>query len=533
MQPHEVDDRDSPSPDWTRPPEPAIHRAARHGDVETLVRLIDEGGDVDERADLEHDNGPHLNGLTTLMVAARSIDGASVETLRRLVEKGADIHARSDGGNTAAWYAAGHGGRWQFHEKAVTPDHVERLRYLLDLGLDANECNGIGRSLLTEACSAGDPARVALLLERGVSPVVGTQQAPGSPLLNRILQRIRPGKTRVPTGTASSSEIPLFCAAESGSAKCVQLLLDAGVNPNTRDDSGETPLMSAGSADVVRVLLEAGADRDAVDEFGKDAFQSILEESCDADRCGPERFDVARALLDAGVDLEQRGRYGKARLASAAFGHHADAVEFLVSVGARADARDSDGGTPLHAICWQGEYSDEETNQACERIIRVLVEAGVSVDAEDRGGQTAMHEAAAGDWGNATAIRTLLALGAAVDPADKQGVTPLMLAAGNGETACIKLLLGAGADPKRADKDGDTALDAASSNVETWKEIVADGPEKLVDDVEEFLDADATAELRQVFAGQEDTQASTLKQALESLEMLERVATAARHDVHR
>ena len=78
-----VDDRDKPSHDWKRPLEPTIHRAARKGDLESLVELVEGGADINERADLEFDNGPHLNGLTTLMVAARSIDGATVETIVR------------------------------------------------------------------------------------------------------------------------------------------------------------------------------------------------------------------------------------------------------------------------------------------------------------------------------------------------------------------------------------------------------------------------------------------------------------------
>jgi len=60
------------------PPEPEIHRAARTGDHTAIERLLAAGADVDERADLEFDHGPHLRGLTPLLTAARSIDGATV-----------------------------------------------------------------------------------------------------------------------------------------------------------------------------------------------------------------------------------------------------------------------------------------------------------------------------------------------------------------------------------------------------------------------------------------------------------------------
>ncbi len=478
------DDRDRPSRDWKLPPEPAVHRAARRGDLRELERLVADGVDINERADLEFDNGPHLRGLTPLMIAARSIDGATTGTLEWLLKHDADLHATSEGGNTAAWYAAGDGGRWHFHKKAVTPDHVDRLRLLLDAGLDAQECNSIGRSLLTEAAGAGDSARLSLLLARGVEP------RPKNPV-NKRPDRVKAlseklgfgerGEEREPAqrGTLDSFQLPLFCAARSGSAECVQLLLDAGADVNERDSGGQTPLMVAGSVAVVELLVRARAQLDAVDEFGNDAIQTALEGSCDSGACGVDRFDVLDALLAAGADLERVDRYGKTRLASAAFGHHDDAVGFLLARGAHALALDSEGGTHLHSICWQGEYEDPETNSACDRIIRALVDAGVDPNATNSHGSTPMHEAAGGDWGNQTAIRTLLELGADVGSIDDGGNTPLVFAAYNGEVECIRLLLAAGADPTKKNERGDDARDAAEQHLTSWKDIVAGGAEEV------------------------------------------------------
>ena len=534
-----MDDRDRPSPDWRLPPEPPLHRAARHGDLAVLQSLLDRGADINERADLEFDNGPHLNSLTSLMVAARSIDGATTETLRWLVDNGADIHARSEGGNTAAWYAAGHGGRWEFHKTAVTPDHVDRLRYLLDLGLDPHECNHVGRSLITEACSAGDLARLRLLLERGVDIHARPPNPTDKHLTDRLASitgiRILEGQRDRPFGHAGSYQIPLFCAAESGSGECVSLLLEHGVDPNTLDSSGRTALMYAASVEVARLLLDAGTDLHAVDEFGNDAFQSMMEDSCRGSVCGSNRFHVAQVLVDAGIDLERVDEYGKTRLASAAFGRHADAVDFLLKLGANFAALDSEGGTALHSICWQGENQDEETNQACERIIRALVDAGVHVNSRDESGASPLHEAAAGDWGNQTAIRTLLALGANPDLVDHEGNSPLMLAAAKGEVECIRRLLHTGADPKRTNRSGHTAMDAAKEHLHTWQSIVADGPDdslvKQMQDIQSQLLADLHVEVPlesdDSFAGldaQKKRHEEALREAQESLELLERAA---------
>lgn len=461
------DDRDRPTPDWRRPPEPPIHRAARKGDIAELERLVASGANVNKRADLEFDHGAYLCGLTPLMVAARSIDGATVETLRWLLDHGADLQARSKGSKTAAWHAAGHGGRLPFHRKATTSDHALRLALLLDAGIDPAKVDADGRSLLTEACAAGDPARVRLLLERGApatpqrAPADGRKQSkkgrtlnvPGMPKRSRKYVRCLP-----------SYEIPLFQAAESGSAECVRLLIDAGADPNERDESGETPLMHAGSSQVVHVLVAEGADVRArcVSEY--DALEHLFNlHSWGAD-AAIDRMDIARALLAAGADLQYTDKNGWSRLHGAAFRHQAEGVKFLLDSGADQKVRDEGGATALHKICWQGEYHDPETNEACRAIVKALVAAGVDPNAKDTDGATPLHEAASGDWGNATAIRTLLRLGADPNLANHAGETPLMLAAERGEAECVAALLEGGADPHRKSAGGASALDCALSH---------------------------------------------------------------------
>lgn len=299
--------------------EPPFHRAARLGDIPELERLLGDC-DIDARIDLAVDNGPNLRGITPLMAAARSIDGADVSTLAWLLDHGADLYATSEGEVTAAWYSAGSGGRWEFHPWRLVPNHVDRLRFLLDAGLDPQETSFNGRSLLVEACGVGDPARVRLLLERNVPAI----PVPASEDNVRLQVRAwgRPMQELFPPAAGSqfySFQIPLFCAATSGSAECVQLLLDAGVDVNALDSGGDPALAYAGSPEVVRTLLTAGARFDLHDG-SEDVLAKVLSgAACDGNLCGPGRFAVANALIDTGAPLEYTDKYGATRLYHAAF----------------------------------------------------------------------------------------------------------------------------------------------------------------------------------------------------------------------
>ncbi|WP_448218483.1 ankyrin repeat domain-containing protein [Endozoicomonas sp. 2B-B] len=56
---------------------------------------------------------------------------------------------------------------------------------------------------------------------------------------------------------------PLYMAAQEGNTQCVNLLLNAGANPNTALPTGATPLFIAalkGNVECLKILLNFGAD---------------------------------------------------------------------------------------------------------------------------------------------------------------------------------------------------------------------------------------------------------------------------------
>jgi ankyrin repeat protein len=180
----------------------------------------------------------------------------------------------------------------------------------------------------------------------------------------------------------------------------------------------------------------------------------------------------------------------------------AEAVEFLLEAGAAPLARQGKGRTALHAVCWQSEGLPEAA-AADERIIDLLVGAGIPVDQPDDDGFAPIHEAAGADGGNATAVRALLRHGAQPDLPGRRGFTPLMIASHGGEIECIQVLLQAGADPLRQDQDGQSSLDRARAHYRSWLSMAGKRSEPLPDYSRALRDAGEALLLLETAAGEQ------------------------------
>ncbi len=118
---------------------------------------------------------------------------------------------------------------------------------------------------------------------------------------------------------------------------------------------------------------------------------------------------------------------------------------------------EDDGRTPLHEAA---AYNTVD-------VVRLLVEQGLDVTAQDANGDTALHFAA-GCNPDPGVVILLLERGADVNTKNKQGETPLHKAAeSNDEPRVMKALLEPGADVNAKNEQGETPLHkAAESNDE-------------------------------------------------------------------
>ena len=107
-----------------------------------------------------------------------------------------------------------------------------------------------------------------------------------------------------------------------------------------------------------------------------------------------------------------------------------DAVRSLLEQSVDVDAPQGDGTTALH---WAAYRDDAE-------IARLLIDAGAKLNAKTRLGDLTPLLLAAKN-GNAALIEILLEAGTDANDADSNSTTPLMYSAASGNTDAVKLLL--------------------------------------------------------------------------------------------
>jgi ankyrin repeat protein len=412
-------------------------------------------------------------GVAALWLAAASVAAAADATLLdaaergdraaalRLLATGANPNTPGPDGTTPVMWAAAH-------------DDAELVRALVKAGADVKARNQFGTSAITEAAIIGSAPVLDALLKAGADP-----------------------NTRNPEG-----ETPLMAAARAGRVEAARLLLEAGADVNAREGwGGQSALMWAaaqGQAEMVKFLASKGADLNArgvvrqwerkviteprPKDMNKGGFTALLyaaREGC---------VECARHLLAAGADpnLEDPDRVTPLNLAL--MNLHFEFAALMITAGADINKWDLYGRSPLYMaadvstlpVKGNGAMAvlpSEDALTALD-IGKMLLDAGADPNLrlkrrppyrdvpQDRGGDAILAQGAtallrAARAGDAPFVDLLLKHKALVDLPSKEGVTPLMAAAGvdfgdrvtrgrnrteEGVLATMKLLVDAGAD---------------------------------------------------------------------------------------
>jgi ankyrin repeat protein len=341
---------------------------------------------------------------------------------------------------------------------AAEAGSVERIEALLASGADIEEVDGEGDTALATAVGWNRADAVAALSARGgkletanragITPLVRATMK-GSEAIVKLLLSLGAD----PNSSVAGGSSPLWFAQQT--PRILQMLLEAGANPNIINESG-TPLLNIaatrGNAEVMDLLLRHGADLRA-GPFGWTAWMMAAARShgsaCEAleahgaHRCdmrgtelhrAAEKNDVAsvQRLLDAGVPVDVLDSTGASPLMSAFAADALDVTESLLARGASPKIANRDGYSPLSIAARSGRL---------DWVDRLLA-LGASPDA---GGRSRALLAAARD-GHVEIVRRLAPITTDLDGTDDVGQTAVFLAAASGHAAIVDLLAQRGAN---------------------------------------------------------------------------------------
>jgi uncharacterized protein len=394
----------------------------------------------------------------TLLDAAERGDR---EAALRLLAAGVDPNVTGPDGTTPIMWAAAN-------------DDAALVQALVKAGANVKATNVFGTSALLEASIVGSPQVIEVLLQAGADP----------------------------NSSNPEGETPLLAAARSGNVDAARRLLDAGADVNaTETFGGQSALMWAAAQrqpEMVKLLVARGADVDArgivrqwerkviteprPKDMNKGGFTPLLyaaREGC---------VECARHLLAAGADPDLEDPDRVTPLNMALLNLNFEFAALMIEAGADIDKWDLYGRSPLYmaadvsTLPMKGNGAmavlpSEDAVTALD-VARMLLEKGANPNLQlkrrppyrdvpqDRGGDSILAQGAtpllrAARAGDAPFVALLLEHKALVDLPSKEGVTPLMAAAGaefgdrvtrgrnrteDGVLATMKLLVNAGAD---------------------------------------------------------------------------------------
>lgn len=333
------------------------------GSVRIVDRLLEAGADP---------NGAHPEGETPLMTAARAGSAAIVE---RLIAGGADVnaHERYRGQTALMWAAA--------------QEHPDVVRVLVKHGARVADRSTSGYSPLVFAVRTGNRETVDVLLDAGAP--VDTEAPDGSSALIvaivnahyelalHLLERGADARAHrlgwTPLHTLARVRRPDTVAMPNpigrgtvDSLTLAKALLDRAADPNARatkavpgiftflNTKGATPLLMAAQAvdlPLMRLLLERGADHALATETGTTPLVAAAGIGYDEGRhtwwTESDSLEAVTLLASLGANVAVADAAGNTALHGAALTGANSVVRFLAERGARLDAMNHDGLTPL------------------------------------------------------------------------------------------------------------------------------------------------------------------------------------------
>ena len=317
--------------------------------------------------------------------------------------------------------------------EAIKKGDIERINKLISQGADVNAKDKRGMTPLHQAAYYGQRQVAKVLIAKGAN-------------VNE---------------TDTAGQTPLHIAANFGSKWVPELLLANGANIRARDAAGNTPLHEAAyclevkpKKDLLELLIAKGADVQARNKAG----QTPLHRVSMIRRQNKPLELAAEILLAHGAEIDTKDKNGNTPIHFAIKNGHVKLIDFLLSKGAIISKDDNllpDEGASLQAA-WNNRAD----------VLKVLLDYGANVNAEDHWGWSLLHYTTWED--NADTTKMLLEKGANPNTVERtEGATPLHYAAQRGKKTMSKMLLAHGANVDARDWYGKTPLSLAKEEGHT------------------------------------------------------------------
>jgi ankyrin repeat protein len=448
-----------------------LHHAAAGGQKAVAALLLSMGAPVNAR---------EMNGRTPLHLAA---EAGHKEVVELLIVSGADLNATDKGGGTAFFLAneKGHKEVVELLQRHGAKTDVKRVAVLplaawTQLPQEKSEETPAGE--IRAAIRAGNVEKLRIMLDRSPALLNAKCRDGLTPLVGAVTDTL--GNMTVPAGLrkaaelmiARGAEVDFFTACRLGLLDRVKVFL--AVNPQLLCSRDPKYLMTpcdwatvGGYLHVVRFLEDEGAYWTPDVGFMMGRLGGLSQETAEimtkrerdmvevvaavaVPQETPQDWERVTKLLTGNL-VKARDASGQTLLHRAAMANSKDLAWLLIAKGARVNARDSQGNTPLfHAV----------TSAPDREIAMLLISSGVDVNAAMVGGYTALLFAAA--RGDKDLAASLVSHGANVNAKNDQGITALHMAADQGRRDLAELLLGAGANVNAKDNEGKTPLQYAA-----------------------------------------------------------------------
>jgi cytohesin len=425
---------------------------------------------ADSTARLTLVNGQDRNGRTPLHAALLV---RCEPCVRLFVQAGADVDDTLAAGELSARsYAQASDKRWRDNGESSAGDGMSMMKLLLceessieaisawaSSAADDNEVDddGHGNDGADDASgSSGSDASLSSSSSSSSSsigqmpmPPIEAERAP--PPVSRRLGSAPRAPSMAPRSPSSRSATMLrgFRRKGTGASASSAAMPSSGLTPRSsrqaKKEAAETARMldaaAAGDGAALKAALDGGANASAVDSSGATALHKLA-------LCGQQDADaldaMVAALLDAGAPLERlsMGAPVTPLLVASAAGNAALA-RALVRRGASVSAADERQRTALHLAL------ENDHGAVVEALLADAAAAAgapaldaLPVNAIDRDGVSPLHLAAM--FGNAPLASLLIASGAKVNVKDSTNRTPIGLACRSGSPGAVAAILKAG-----------------------------------------------------------------------------------------